>query len=623
MAVHDARQPIESSGLIEFGPPVEDRALLGSVPGAGSVEFYLLTEAASHAWATISASLAAGVGAVFWIGGPAGAGKTLFLNYLLALEERAATAQGRRAIVRLGLEAGAGAYDLEQRMFDLLAREIGVGDAGAMLWRRLHGGEALGVAFEQAHRVGIRAITIAIDFGAAEASAWDDYFAELARVAARDRQVAFNVFVAARTRAPASAIALEIDAADGAERVLAALARTRRVVDEAGAAALYDGAGLGGSGGFEPRAICPFDPRSIETLRALAGEASSVAATAKIVSAALAAWRENSIERHARPLLPVDLMGAASVVRRVEEWLGESGRAALKIAYRAADAMEERGRARALVDVLLLESLSVGAGALSPGELRMRLPEYYQRHASSSAAGSAIAKMLDGLAGTDGVIAIDARGALFNPRAAGAPEVAAFNNALPLLRRFDSTLTEAVELPELRARLKRAGDAMSRTVEAAHRVGTILDAAHRELRLELEPESRQTLGDFVALAEAGADALVAQASEAQSRARVERVVAAYERLATAAATAPRLREMREYLRATELMPDLAGAVEADFAGDASAVDKAVAAAQVECQLLLSALETALPRRDSRGFETLLVRFQKFKWNYYPDLPKCA
>ncbi len=585
--------------------------MLGSVPGAVTVEFYLLTEAASHAWATISASLAAGVGAVFWIGGLAGAGKTHFLNYLLALEERAATAQGRRAIVRLGLEAGAGAYDLEQRMFDLLAREIGVGDAGAMLWRRLHGGEALGVAFEQAHRVGIRAISVAIDFGAADASAWDDYFAELARVAARDRQVAFNVYVAARTRAPASAIALEIAAADGAERVLAALARTRRVVDEAGAATLYDGAGLGGSGDFEPRAICPFDPRSIETLRALAGETSSVAATAKLVSAALAAWRENSIERHARPLLPVELMGAASVVRRVEEWLGESGRAALKIAYRAADAMEERERARAVVDVLLLESLSGGARALSPGELRMRLPEYYQRTISSSAAGNAIAKMLDGLAaGTDGVIAIDARGAQFNPRAAGVPEVAAFNNALPLLRRFDATLTDAAELPELPARLKRAGDAMSRAVEAAHRVGTILDAAHRELRVELGPESRQTLGDFVALAEAGADALVAQAAEAQSRAHVERVVAAYEGLATAAAAAPRLREMREYLRATELTRDLAGAVEADFAGDGSVVDKAVAATQVECQLLLAALETALPRRDSRGFETLLVRFQR-------------
>ena len=81
-------------------------------------------------------------------------------------------------------------------------------------------------------------------------------------------------------------MALEVAPADGGERMLAALARARRVVDEAAAAALYDGADIGG---FEPRAIFPFDPRAIETLRALAGEPASVAALAKLVSAALAA----------------------------------------------------------------------------------------------------------------------------------------------------------------------------------------------------------------------------------------------------------------------------------------------------------------------------------------------
>ena len=148
--------------------------------------------------------------------------------------------------------------------------------------------------------------------------------------------------------------------------------------------------------------------------------------------------------------------------------------------------------------------------------------------------------MLEALAArTGGVIAFDARGAQFNPRAAGAPEVAAFNNALPLLQRFDATLSEAAELPEVRARLKRAGDAMARAVEAAHRVGATLEAAHRELRAELKPEHRQTLDDFIALAEAGAGALVEQAAEPQSRARAERVIAAYEALAAAAAAAPR------------------------------------------------------------------------------------
>jgi hypothetical protein len=129
------------------------------------------------------------------------------------------------------------------------------------------------------------------------------------------------------------------------------------------------------------------------------------------------------------------------------------------------------------------------------------------------------------------------------------------------------------ELPELRARLKRVGDAMARAVEAAHRVGVTLEMAHRELRAELKPEHRRTLDDFAALAGAGAGALIEQAVEPQLRAEAERVIAAYEALAAAAAAAPRMREMREYLRATALIPDIAG----DIEGDDAAVDKAVVA----------------------------------------------
>jgi hypothetical protein len=377
MAVNErAPLPVDGAssggGSIEFGPPVADRASLESMPGAGTVESYLLTEAASRAWAAIGASLASGAGAVVWIGGPAGAGKTHFLNYVMALEERAGAAKGRCGIVRLGLEGGGGAHDLEQRMFDLLAREIGAGDAGAMLWRGLHGGEALGIALERAYRVGIRALSVAMDFGATDAASWDNYLAELARVAARSRQVAFNVYVAARTRPPAAAMALQVAPADGEERMLAALARARRVVDEAAAAALYDGADLGS---FAPHAIFPFDPRALETLRSLAGEPASVAALAKIVSAALAAWRDNAPDGRLRPLVPVELMEAAAVARRAEERLGEAGRAALRIAHRAADAMEARGCARGIVDALMLERLGGSDQPLSPGELRARLPE--------------------------------------------------------------------------------------------------------------------------------------------------------------------------------------------------------------------------------------------------------
>ena len=619
MAVQERTpQPISGGSFIEFGPPVADRAALESAPGAGTIEFYLLTEAAHRSWATVNASLGSGAGAVFWIGGPSGAGKTHFLNYLMALEERAGATKGRRAIVRLGLEARAGAYDLEQRLFESLAREIGAGDAGAILWRRLHGGEALGVAFEQAHRVGLRAISVAIDFGQTDAAAWNEYFAELAVVAARNLQVAFNVYVAARTRAPVSAIALEVAPADGGERMLAALARARRVVDEAAAAALYRGADLGG---FEPGAIFPFDPQALKTLCDLVGESATVPVLARLVTAVLGAHREGSrqdpredpredsedpIDGWTQPLVPVDLMATAAVAKRAGERLGEAGRTALRIAHDAADAMEECGRAREIVDALMLERLRAGALALSPGELCTRLPERGRRGPAASSA--AIAPLLEALAArTSGVITFDARGAQFNPRAAGAPEVAAFNNALPLIQRFDSTLGEAAELSELQARLKRLGDAMARALEGAHRVAAALEAAHREMHAELKAEHRRTLDEYIALVGAGTGALIEQAAEPQPREQTARVIAAYEALAIAAAALPRVREMREYLRATALASSIAG--------DDEAVDKAVAAAQVECQLLLAGLDTGALRCEPRGLDALEVRFQKFKWNY--------
>jgi hypothetical protein len=604
-------QPISGGSFIEFGPPIADRAALEPAPGAGIIEFYLLTEAAHRSWATVSASLGSGAGAVFWIGGPSGVGKTHFLNYLMALEERAGATKGRRAIVRLGLEARTGAYDLEQRLFESLAREIGAGDAGATLWRRLHGGEALGVALEQAHRVGLRPISVAIDFGQTDAAAWNEYFAELASVAARSLQVAFNVYVAARTQAPVSAIALEVAPADGDERILAALARARRVVDEAAAVELYRGADLGG---FEPDAIFPFDPEALKTLCDLAGQSATVPMLARLVTAALGSHREDShehpredsIDSWTQPLAPVDLMTTAAVAKRAGERLGEAGRAALRIAHDAADAMENSGRAREIVNALMLERLRAGALALSPGELCTRLPERDRRGPQPGSA--TIATLLEALAvRTSGVITFDARGAQFNPRAAGAPEVAAFNNALPLIHRFDSTLGEAAELPELRARLKGLGDAMARALEGANRVAAILEAAHREMHAELKAEHRRTLDDYIALAGAGTGALIEKAAEPQPREQAAGIIAAYEALATAAAALPRVREMREYLRATALAPNIAG--------DDEAMDKAVVAAQVECQLLLAGLDTGALRCESHGLDALEVRFQKFKWNY--------
>src|SRR6516165_10233380 len=105
-ATERAPQPVNPPGslanVIEFGPPVADRIALESAPSAATIDFYLLTEAATRAWGAISASQTSNVSRIFWVSGPAAAGKTHFLNYVMALEERAA------------------AYDIEQRMFESL-----------------------------------------------------------------------------------------------------------------------------------------------------------------------------------------------------------------------------------------------------------------------------------------------------------------------------------------------------------------------------------------------------------------------------------------------------------------------------------------------------------------------
>src|SRR5579871_2012346 len=189
MAVHEraARSPAAGERAIELGPPVASRATLDPAARRESIEFYFLTRAAGQAWAAINARLNAGGGAIFWICDAPGTGKTHFLNYVLAMEERAAHERMRHAMIRLDLGSAAQADDLEQRMFDLLSRAIGIADTGVALWRRLHGGEALALALDQARRVGFRAVSIAVDFGTVDASSCHDYLVALARAAARNR----------------------------------------------------------------------------------------------------------------------------------------------------------------------------------------------------------------------------------------------------------------------------------------------------------------------------------------------------------------------------------------------------------------------------------------------------
>src|ERR1700756_3374640 len=85
--------------LIAIGPEITDRVELAGSPDRAAVHDYVMTRGAERAWGALNQELADERGALSWIGGPAGAGKTHFLNYVMTLSDRAGTIgapRGRR-----------------------------------------------------------------------------------------------------------------------------------------------------------------------------------------------------------------------------------------------------------------------------------------------------------------------------------------------------------------------------------------------------------------------------------------------------------------------------------------------------------------------------------------------
>jgi hypothetical protein len=600
MAAHKSALRSDAHRTFELGPPMAERATLELEPSAAAVEFYLLTAAAERAWAAIN-DRREERGALFWIHGPAGAGKTHFLNYVLALEERAGANAGRRAIVRLPAADGARVGALEQRLLDGLAREIGAAGHETALWRRMRGAPALGLALGHARRVGIRSVSIALDLGTADPAEMRDYFDELVRSVGANRGLALKVFVATRAAPCEGVRGLEVAPANDKERVLAALARARRVIDHRAAVALYDDVDRGG---FEPEAIFPFHPRALRVLHAIVDPPVTVAVLGDLIANVLNDRRERGTDTYEEPLLPVELLQIATIARRVDERLGEDGRSAVGIAHRATDKIRDRPGARAVIDALMLETLGSGA-ALSIRELGSLLPAECR---ANGADGSSLWQLLTAIAPRSaGVVIFDGRSARFDAHAVHAAQLAVFNAALPLIRRFDATIGAITEFSELDDRMTRLDAAMNSALEEAYRVASSIEAVERDAHGALASEHRRTLDDFIALADGGARALIELGADPERRADTTRIVAAYEDLAMAAAAAARMRVMREYLRATGLRPD--------FVRDGPPADSVVTALVVECQLLLAALDAGVLPDAQRRFDAIETRFEKFKWSY--------
>jgi hypothetical protein len=610
----------------EIEPPAPERLELEMTPRLATVASFVFTRAAERSWEVLNQHLAEPEGGVFWIGGPAGCGKTHFLDYVIALQKRAGALDAqnsRRLVCGLELTGRLSAEEVELFLLSVLAEQIGNAPRSAVdLFRHMRGAAALNVGLETARRTGIRAITVAIDFGTSQVESPAGLLAMLAQVAASCRHVKFTVIAAGRAMAPEATRPLAVAPFDANEETTVAVRRARRLLEDAGLDADRAYAGID-TAGLSPDAIFPFHPIAMNALRIIAthpkpdGESSvpsAIVSLSRLAREVLALPLFVVAELPARLIYPPDLTMNKAVANRVKAILEDAGRAAWKIAGdRIAElGAHERDLAREIIDSLIIEKVCGSTASLAIEELRARVPMVAHGGAADAQATPAVRELLRRLeVSTGGVICLESDAARFDPDAAGAPELAAFNAASVLARRFDPRMAIARDRAGLAAGMARLDDAMALAVEAGIRTRQMLESALEEAKLEMPTASRVAIAAYVELAESGAVAMLKATADRSHLESSIQIVVAYETIAAAAESITRMRLMHEYLAATGLhaSPDEAGV------RDSAWQSSAVVSLETECELLRVELGPRLLSEAPRSLDALEARFHKFKWTY--------
>jgi hypothetical protein len=362
--------------FVEIGPEVAERMPLAKEPAAATVATYVLTRGASRAWEAINGHLAGGRGALFWISGPAGAGKTHFLNYVLALSARAGALSAETArylTLPVEITGDVAAAEIERLILDLVGAALAGENHAPALWRQMRGAEALTIALDSARRQGVKGITLALDLGLGESAGVIEILTMLAQVARTCKSLRLIVVVAGRGETPPVAPAFDATPQAG-EAIPVAVGRARRLDDSA----LRKVDGLYRNlddGTWDTRAIYPLHPAAASTLQSLRAPDDGVGTLATAVREVIEPWHAD--RDFNRLIVPAALMRSAVVRRTVNARLGEAGRAALKIATAAAAAIAIDDRSREithpLVDTLVLNHLSGPSAALPLDQIRTRL----------------------------------------------------------------------------------------------------------------------------------------------------------------------------------------------------------------------------------------------------------
>ncbi len=597
--------------IVALEPAAWERADLELAPREETVASFVMTRAAQRSWEILNRSIATRQGAMFWIVGRAGSGKTHFLNYVLALESRAATPvaePGRHLVCGFELAGRILSSEIESYLLETLAEQLGAEHESLALWRELGGADAISLAMEHARRTGVRALTIAIDFSASQAEPSAEYFGALANLARTSRIVRLTLIAASRASAPDGAVVLAVAPESRDELMRVAIARSRTIGDHDDELIheLYAGVDLRR---FDPQEIFPFHPLTVRALAVLAeppgASAGTVSAAARLTREAIAAQMDNAAP--ARLIYCADLMESLSIARRIEARLGDAGRAALRTAADSLAAFHgnEKMLAREIVHALAVEYALGGAQPMRFAELEARVSIIATGAGVGEPAVAEIIRQLERR--TARVIrAIESGAIVFDPAAALAPEVARFNSALALARRFDPSLELAADPASVRASAAALAEAMTVAIEASAGTRQTLGEAMAQGHLAIPAEQTRTLDEYAALAEAGPERLIDIGANPERREAALETIGAYEGLAAAAEVAPRIRAMREFVEATGLrIPS----------EEEPAHDPRVTALETECHLLLAELG---PRRLGGalgGLDALEARFQKFKWTY--------
>lgn len=587
------------ANCIELGPPVEARLNLASEPKAELVSSYVLTRGAEAAWTAVNDQLGQPRGDAFWIGGAAGSGKTHFLNYAVALSNRAGTTDlgtGRHLTITVDT-ARRGSGAIERQLVESIALQLTGDSRASTLWRQVSGHEALVLALDQARRQGVNGVMAALDL--AEMNLGDEQVSlkRLGQIARDFKPLRLIVLAAGRADQCEGVHSFGVAPEDD-EALAVICGRARRIRDEALPLALYYSSE---NDGWEPRQIYPLHPAAAQALKRLYRREDGIAAPATILREAIVQWE--GAKRPDRLLTPAELLMAPDVRQMLERRLGEAERAGLEMAYRTAGELSgaARATAEAVIATIALNHLSNPGTGLGIGELAGRLP-------ASISPENLDPVVTELQRRSRGILRYEDDHVYFNPRAASAPQITAFNTAIALLRRFDPSLTPASVEEELAIGLKRLDGAVASAIERCHRNRELLTSALLEGASVAGSAQQRALDQYAELAESGTRALIKIGADPQGRQRALKVVEDYESIAAVVAAVPRLRAIREYLAATSLGISLDG--NPAFQGNRTATSM-----ETECQLLIAAVAPAALLGSARNLDVLEARFHQFKLNY--------